>query len=39
MRFVEDVLFYLKSKVMGFPKTEINEIESAMFMFTLSLTR
>ena len=25
-RFAEDVLFYFKSEVMGFPKIEINEI-------------
>ena len=38
-RFVEDVLFYPKSEVIGFPKIEGSKIESAMFMITLSLTR
>ena len=36
-RFVEDVLFHPK-KVMAFTKIE-DEIETAMFMFTLSQTR
>ena len=38
-RFVEVVLFYPKNEVIGFPKIEINEFVSAMFMFKLSLTR
>ena len=37
--FVEDLLFYSKNDVIAFPKIEYNEIESAMFMFILSLTR
>ena len=32
-RFVEVVLFYPKNEVIGFPKIEINEFVSAMFMF------
>ena len=32
-RFVEVVLFYPKNEVVGFPKIEINEFVSAMFMF------
>ena len=32
-RFVEVVLFYPKYEVVGFPKIEINEFVSAMFMF------
>ena len=37
--FVEDMLFYPKNEVIAFPKTEIKWVESAMFMFTLTLTR
>ena len=39
LRFAEDVLFYPKKEVMAFPKIKIKWVESAMFMFTLSLTR
>ena len=38
-RFVENLLLYPKSEMIAFPKLKCDEIESAMFMFTLSLTR
>ena len=37
-RFVGDVLFYPENEAMAFPKLKLNEIESAMFTFTFSLT-
>ena len=38
-RFVEEALFQPKNEVVTVPKLKLNEIESAMSMFTLSLTR
>ena len=39
LRFVKEVLFYPKKEVMAFPNINKTRLESAMFMFTLSLTR
>ena len=39
LRFAEDVWFYPTNEVTAFPKIKIKWVESAMFMFTLSLTR
>ena len=38
-RFVKEVLFYPKNEVMAFPNLNKTRLESAMFMFTLSLRR